>query len=74
MKLSNEKYDLLKEIALRWLPALGTLVSMLAAIWGWKYGALIVGSITAVDTALGELLGISSRNYNGGDEDDSDRA
>ena len=68
MKLSNELYDRLKWIAQIALPALGTLWFALANIWGLPYGEEILGTITAVDTALGVLLGISSANYNRGDK------
>lgn len=63
MKLSNKTYDILKWIAQYFLPALGTLYFTLAGIWGFPYGEQIVGSITAVDTFLGILLGISTANY-----------
>ena len=33
MKLSNKVYDILKAIALIWLPAIGTLYFALAGIW-----------------------------------------
>ena len=36
----------------------------LAGIWGLPYGEQVVGTITAIDTFLGVLLGISSANYN----------
>ena len=64
MKLSNKMYDLLKWIAMYFLPALGTLYFALAGIWGLPYGEEIVGSITAVDTFLGVILGISTAKYN----------
>lgn len=63
MKLSNKTYDLLKWIALVVLPASGTLYFTLSGIWGLPYGEQIVGTITAVDTALGALLGISNAQY-----------
>lgn len=63
MKMSNKTYDILKWIAQYLLPALGTLYFTLAGIWGFPYGEEIVGSITAVDTFLGIILGISSLNY-----------
>lgn len=63
MKLSNKTYDILKWIAQYFLPALGTLYFTLAGIWGFPYGEQIVGSITAIDTFLGILLGISTANY-----------
>lgn len=64
MKLSNKMYDLLKWIAMYFLPAVGTLYFALAGIWGLPYGEEIVGSITAVDTFLGVILGISTAQYN----------
>ena len=63
MKLSNKTYDILKWIALYLLPALGTLYFALSGIWGLPYGEQIVGTITAADTFLGVLLGISSATY-----------
>lgn len=64
MKLSDKTYDILKYIAQYFLPALGTLYFALAGIWGLPYGEEIVGTITAVDTFLGVLLGISTATYN----------
>lgn len=61
---SNKVYDILKYICQIALPAMGTLYFALAGIWGFPYGEAIVGTITAVDTFLGVLLGISTYNYN----------
>ena len=64
MKMSDKVYDILKWIALYLLPALGTLYFALAGIWEFPYGEEIVGTITALDTFLGVLLGISTAQYN----------
>lgn len=64
MKLSNKAYDALKWVAQVALPAIGTLYAALAGIWGFPYGEEIVGTIVALDTALGVLLGISTAKYN----------
>lgn len=64
MILSNKTYDILKWIATYLLPAVGTLYFALASIWGLPYGEQIVGTITAIDTFLGVILGISSAQYN----------
>ena len=61
--MSNKLYDVLKWIAMVFLPAIATLYFALAGIWGFPYGEEIVGTITAVDTCLGVLLGISSAQY-----------
>ena len=63
-KMSNKMYDVLKWIAMVCLPAIATLYLALAGIWNWPYGEEIVGTITAIDTFLGVLLGISSNHYN----------
>ena len=62
--MSNKVYDVLKWIAMVVLPALATLYFALAGIWGFPYGEEIVGTITAVDTFLGVVLGISAVQYN----------
>lgn len=61
--MSNKMYDVLKWIAMVFLPALATLYFALAGIWGFPYGEEVVGTITAADTFLGVLLGISSAQY-----------
>ena len=66
MKFSNKVYDILKWIAMYLLPALGTLYFALAGIWGLPYGEQIVGTITAIDTFLGVILGISTMQYKKG--------
>lgn len=63
MKMSNRVYDILKWVAMYLLPAAGTLYFALAGIWGLPYGEQIVGTITAIDTFLGVLLGISNSQY-----------
>ena len=70
MVFNNKVYDILKWIAMIFLPAIGTLYFALAGIWGLPYGEQIVGTITAVDTFIGIILGISSANYKGADIDE----
>ena len=62
--MSNKVYDVLKWIAMYLLPAFGTLYFALAVIWGLPYGEQSVGTITAIDTFLGVILGISTSQYN----------
>lgn len=63
MKMSNKTYDIIKWLAQLVLPAVGTLYAALSGIWGFPYTEQVVGTILAVDTFLGALLGISSANY-----------
>ena len=62
--MSNKVYDVLKWIAMYLLPASGTLYFALASIWVLPYGEQIVGTITALDTFLGVIVGISTAQYN----------
>jgi len=64
MILKNKVYDGTKYVAQIVLPALGTLYFALAQIWNLAGGSEVVGTIVAVDTFLGVLLGISSSAYN----------
>ena len=64
MKLSNTTYDILKWIAQYLIPAAGTLYFSISQIWGLPCGEQVVGTITALDTFLGVLLGLSSNTYN----------
>lgn len=61
--LSDQLYNKLKFIAQVLLPAMGTLYFALAGIWGLPYGEQVVGTITAIDTFLGALLGLSTMQY-----------
>ena len=63
MKLSNEAYDILKEIALTVLPAVATLYAVIGKIWGLPYVTEIPATIMAIDTAMGAILHISTKNY-----------
>ena len=63
MKLPDKVYDVLKWIALIFLPALAVLYGALAPTWNWPYPEQIVYTITAIDTFLGALIGVSTITY-----------
>lgn len=60
-------YKNLKFLALVVLPAISTLYVTLGALWDLDYVTQVVGTISAVDTFLGIMLGISSKTYNASD-------
>jgi hypothetical protein len=64
---SNKQYDALKWLALVGLPALATLYFTVAAIWGLPKAHEVVGTIMALDTFLGLLLGVAKKNYDNTD-------
>ena len=61
--MNNRTYDILKWIAQYLLPAVGALYVALAEIWHLPFGKEIAGTVAAVDTFLGIILGISSNKY-----------
>lgn len=67
--MSNKTYDLLKKVAMYVLPALATFIITVFKIWNIPFGEEIGATITALDTALGVVLGISSSNYKKSNEE-----
>ena len=68
-KMSNELYDILKEIALTILPAFATPDAAVGKIWGLPYVTEIPMTIMAVDTFMGVCLHISNAEYKAGDNE-----
>jgi len=68
MTFTNKVYDTLKWCAQYLFPAIGALYFALARIWNLPYSEEVVGTVAAIDTFLGVLLGISSANYDGDGE------
>lgn len=63
MKLNNKVYDILKWILLILTPALTLLITTLGGLYNFDT-KLINGTISAIATFLGALIGVSSSNYN----------
>lgn len=59
--MKDKTYNILNIIAQIILPAIATLYFALAGIWHLPYGEQVVGTITAIDTFLGAMLGIVSK-------------
>lgn len=65
MVLNNKVYDILKWVCLVVSPAVCTLIVTLNSLWNWGLPVeAIVGTITAVTTFAGVVLGISNMSYN----------
>lgn len=62
-KMSNEVYDILKEVALTVLPALSVFIVAVGKIWNIPFTTEISGTIMAVNTFLGACLHVSNKNY-----------
>lgn len=64
MKISNRMYDVLKWVAILFLPALAILIRTVFAIWQIPLGDQISATIIALQVFLGAILGVSTLNYN----------
>lgn len=64
MKINDKLYNVLKWVTIIALPAIGTLYFTLSGIWGFPYAEQVIGTITAISTFLGVILGISTSQYN----------
>ena len=64
LQFNDKVYDILKWLCLIALPALSVLCSALAGVWGWPYAQEVATTINAVVAFVGELIGISTANYN----------
>lgn len=64
MKLPDKIYDILKWIALILLPAAAVLYGAIGPVWNWYEPDKVVYTITAIDTFLGALIGVSTISYN----------
>ncbi len=67
-KLSNSAYDVWKEIAQVWIPAISTLYFTLSGVLNLPYAEEVVGTLAALDVFLGTVLKISTAQYNKEDE------
>lgn len=65
--LPSNTYDVLKDLALIYIPAFGVLYVALAAAWGWGYQAEVTATAVGISTFLGVCLKISTASYNNSD-------
>ena len=65
--MSNKTYDILKWIAQIFLPALTVFIAVVLKCFDVANVDIVITIMTAFDTFLGTLLGISSSNYHKGE-------
>lgn len=61
--MKNKTYDILKWIAIVFLPALITFLGVILTSFNVKNTEIILTIMTAFETFLGTILGISNINY-----------
>lgn len=64
-KLSNEQYDRLKAIVLKW-PAILTLLGVFVATFNFVYGKETITIVAAIGAFLERCLGVSNQRYSEG--------
>ena len=71
MIIPSKVYDVLKWVLLIFVPAFIALLTTLTMVWGWNIPLeAIVATISAIQTFIGALIGISTKNYNKRIEED----
>lgn len=61
--LSSRTYEILTWVAQVLLPAAAALYGALSVLWGLPYPDQVVGTIVAIDTFLGLILGFSTAEF-----------
>lgn len=61
--MSDDVFKTLEYITRVVLPAVATLYAALGSLWGLPNVTAVVGTIVAVDTFLGVLLGLAMKSY-----------
>ena len=62
--LTNKQYDLAKWATTYVLPAAALFYFSIAGIWGLPGAEPVLGTVAAIETFLGVILGISNRQWN----------
>lgn len=60
--MNNKTYDILKDLATIWLPALEVLISAVWAIWKLPYAEEITATIVSVVALLNTILGLGIKS------------
>lgn len=68
IKLSSQTYEILKWVIVLVMPSLATLITALAAIWGWEGASNWSDTIIALQVFLGAIFALSTYNYNRSDD------
>lgn len=61
--MSTQVYDILTWVAQIFLPATAALYAAISGVWGLPYTDQVVGTIVALDTFLGLVLGFSTAEF-----------
>lgn len=63
LALSNDIYDVLRQVVEKVLPGLGVLYAALATIWKWGYEVEVGGTLAALAIFGGILLSLARKGY-----------
>ena len=69
MILPDKLYNVLKWLCLIFAPALITLLTTIFTLYGIPNVEIVTGTIAAIATFIGALIGISSKAYNKKNDD-----
>lgn len=61
--MNDKTYDILKWVAILFLPALAKMIEGVFGVWNIPYGPEIASTIIYVQVFLGAILGVSTYQY-----------
>ena len=70
--LSDKAYNVLKWIALLFMPSLATFIGVVGKVWGMENVDAWVTTINAVGIFIGAIIGVSNTVYNKTKETDNE--
>lgn len=68
MKLKSNVYDILKWVVITVMPALAVLIATVGNSLNWQFTEITVIILNAATVFLGAVIGVSSINYQKGEE------
>lgn len=67
--LTNKQYDILKDIALCWMPLIVTFIGVVMTTWSVSYADQILTTLVALNTLMGGIVKYYKDRYDKEQED-----
>lgn len=68
--MSNKTYDIIKDVALCWMPLCITFYGVVSTAWGLPYGEPILATLTGLNALLGGVVKYYKSKYDKESESD----
>lgn len=61
--MNDKTYDVIKDIALLWMPTLITFYGVISVAWSFPHGDAVIATLTGLNTALGAVVKYYKSKY-----------